>query len=656
MYENNNKINWVGVLIKLALIIIFVVLIIKFFPVPKLDTFYNRVYSDNLSSMKEVAENYFTNDNLPKQTGDTSTLRLKDMIDKKLIVEFVDKNNKACNTTNSYAQVTKTESDKYVLKVQLACDDNTDYVLENLDTLQAKCSSTSCDSNSNSSDSSSVNTNTKNSKNISDEDQKELEDMNSTYDKDGSKLEYEYKRAITKTTSSYTCPEGYVLDGNVCYKEAQGETINATALYFEDVVVREKAKENKGDKYKVYIDANKEVDTVDKVCPEGYTLSGNICYKYEQAQINPGTTTYSCPEGYTLDGTKCTIEKDITTIINKTEGFTCPSDEYTLNGDKCTRYFKPARLINNWTCPEGYTQNGNTCSRNLSDTCENKETAKWENPKTTVSKTKLSTYSTPTAKRWLVNSSSTARGNTYEYQYQNAYCNSGELREDGYCYSTYTCNQRTETIDATANYINSCNMGIYDANSDTCVDTTNAIKTAASSIKESCPAGYKINGDKCTRTIDATPNTTETTYSCPTGYIKEGTTCYQYTEATDKENYKYSCPEGYEAEGEGIDIKCSKYIESEATYYCENADEKLIDDMCEKTIKGALKGYDCPTGYTLNNDKCIKRTTITIKPNEITNSNTTYEYKWSDKTSLDGWTPTGKTRTIKNTTINKYEK
>ena len=37
-------------------------------------------------------------------------------------------------STNSYAQITKTGTNEYVLKTQLACDTSSDYVLETITT------------------------------------------------------------------------------------------------------------------------------------------------------------------------------------------------------------------------------------------------------------------------------------------------------------------------------------------------------------------------------------------------------------------------------------------------------------------------------------------------------------------------------------------
>ena len=850
-YEDNVKvkIDWKGLIIKLIAVVLLILVFIWLFPMPKLDTFYSRVYNENLNAMKSVAEKYFVNDNLPANTGTSNTIKLQEMIDKKLITEFTDKNNNECSTTNSFAQVTKTENDNYVLKIQLSCDDKTDYVLETLNTSNNTGSSKGSTGNSNTSDknNSTVNNNETSSNKQSDSesntkdeddgieiDKSIINSGDSKYDK-GEAVEYEYKRAITKTTTSYTCPDGYIKDGNTCYRYDTGETIPATPLYFDDEVVTTEAKKNTSGGYYKYADAIKTESSREDICPEGYTKNGNICYKYVNATIVPGTTTYSCPDGYTLQGKTCvtTAERieskgeDVYTcpegytLIGKTcvtqanrienkgkdvyycpegyvlngttctstvirienkesDSYTCPSG-YVLNGSVCTKtigrskttnynYSCPSgyslssdksrctRSINatrtttpgttTCTCPSGYKNNGSNCSKQTTYTGSyhaGTTTVTWTNPQYISSKTQLSEYNNGTTRRTRNGSPSCgASGCTYYYKVETAVkkttagyytCNDGKQQSSSTCYTTTYANKNcttsagstyyscpsgyskngttcTQSINSTrtSNNSYSCPSGYYQSGNSCihtvnasyhrgsttytcpsgynmsgtrCVRTTNASKssgevtyscpsgyymkgTICEKVVEatphsgesiySCPSGYSMKGTICEKTIDATPHTSETEYTCPSGYIKKGTTCYQYTETTTKINYMYTCPEGYTAEGSGEQIKCSMYIESKTSYYCENADEALVGTECVKKIKGALKGYTCPDGYILNNDTCIKHTFECTDMIAITNTSTTYEYKWSTETSIDGWTQTGKTRNLLTSSDNLYEK
>ena len=775
-YEDDIKVrvDWKNLLIKLVLIILAVLLIIWFFPMPKLDTFYNKIYNENLESMKKVSENYFVGNKLPEATGSTVTLKLQDMLDKKLITSFTDKNNNECSTTNSFAQVTKTEDNNYVLKVQLSCDEQTDYILENLTGNTSAKQSTATSTSSEASNSSEGSTKKTSTTEIEDDgieiDGSILDGSDPKYDKDASTTEYQYKREIIKKTSTYVCPDGYVKEGNSCYRYEDSDVIPATALYFDDEVHTIDAKKNEGKSYTVKAEVIKTVDKQEKVCPEGYTLNGNICYKYVNATVVPGTTTYSCPQGWTLNGTSCTITTTPITNQGKTT-YSCPSG-YVLNGTKCTLTIdasastaksteytcpnggklngkkceykatkKTTSGSSKCSCPSGYSDNGSNCVKKTSAQWHNGETSygscpsgfspsgnqcvkkttysasassSWSNPSVTNSKTQLSTYENSSSKRILVNTSCNISGCTYTYHtytknttyscpnggtLSGTSCVKTETRSrttstsSGYytcngsktnsstCYSyanksctstsgktTYSCpnggklKDKTCTYDATkktktGETTYSCPSG-YTKSGTKCSKTIDAT-SSTSATSYSCPAGYTLSGNTCIKTQEAEAYTSRTEYSCPEGYVKEGTTCYQYKEPTDKVTYKYSCPEGYVKSGEGESTVCSKTMQTDETYYCENAEETLQGDKCVKTIKGALRGYSCPEGYIKNGQECVKRSKECIAPQEIVSTSTSYEYKWSSETSLDGWTQTGKTRTsgtTSNNNTNLYEK
>jgi hypothetical protein len=693
MYEDGNykiQIDWKSLILKLVLIVIAILLIVWLFPMPKLDTFYNRVFNDNLATMKTAAENYFTTDNLPASNGASSTLKLQDMLDKKLLVSFVDKNNNACNTSNSYAQVTKTENNTYVLKVQLSCDDKTDYVLENINTSVANAkatSDTSSTSNSTSSNSSSSSSSDSSSasgytqtKNNSEDDAEDTIDANASYDKDGNKISYQYKKAINKTSTSYACPDGYVKENNICYKYETGETINATPLYFDDVKTTVDAKKNTTGEYTVTAKPNKTVAKTEKVCPSGYTLNNNICYKYDNVHVTPGSTTYTCPDGYTLSGTTCTKTQSATYTSNSSTYYTCP-DGYTLSGTTCSRTVTSTNYTQSCSCPSGYNDNGNNCSktipvttytqscscpsgyaasgsscaRTVSSSYAASKSSYWSNPTVQTSSTPLSVYNNGSSKRVLANHVCTARGCTYTYYYYtlitNYSCPNGGSRSGATCYKSSTvyanktCTNVPHTSYQTVTANKNCTSIPHETGS---TETISATPHTSGEGHYSCPSGYSISGSTCTQTINATVHTSDTKYTCPSGYVKDGSTCYQYTEPTTKKTYKYSCPEGYTQSGSNDKTTCTKKIASKTTYYCEDAQATLVDDKCIKTIKGTLKGYSCPDGYVLNNDKCVKKTTTCMQAEKVTNTTTTYEYKWSTESSLEGWTQTGKTKTISN--------
>lgn len=713
-YDDNNvklKVDWKSLILKIVLILLVILLIIWIFPMPKLDSFYNKVYNDNLNTMKEASENYFTADKLPSKTGDSVTLKLQDMLDKKLVTNFTDKNNNQCSNTNSFATVTKTDSSNYVLKVQLSCDDKTDYILENLNT---KGSSGSSNSNSkkNSNDGSENNGSSANNNDDDSEDdgikidESILTEKENKYEKGSADVEYEYKRSITKTSTSYVCPPGYVKDNNVCYKYNTGETIPATPLYFDDVVIKTDAKKNTSGGYTQKADYIKTVEKTENICPEGYTLNGNICYKYTNVTVVPGSTTFTCPDGYVRHGDTCTMTMDAYKNTNPGSTYYTCDRGGSLNGTQCSYAASYRSGSSSSYCPSGYSDNGSNCVRTVSYTgtyhagsssygnCPSgysangslcyynaTQTRVWSNPTVQTSSTQLSVYDNGTTKRIKVNQSCTLKGCTYTYYYYTSTikysCPNGGTQSNIWCITNrpvtttqgyYTCNDGSKQSSSTcykkeyANKITSSTSGEYYCPNggtrygSTCYYDATYHKNS-DTTSYTCPAGFSLYGDKCSKTIPATKNTTETEYTCPAGYVKNGTTCYQYTEPTVKKTYRYDCPSGFTKNGEGEKTTCTKKIESKTTLYCEHANEKLVDGKCVRTEKGGLRGYSCPPGYILNKDSCVKKTKECTSPQEVTNSSVTYEYKWSSESYMEGWTQTGKTRAINtNTNTSSYEK
>ena len=93
-----------------------------------LNPFYDRIFQENLNTMKEVAIGYFTTDRLPKKEGDTKKLTLGEMLEMKLLLEIKDKNGNMCDTDESYVELTRLE-DEYKMKVNLKCGEEEDYII-----------------------------------------------------------------------------------------------------------------------------------------------------------------------------------------------------------------------------------------------------------------------------------------------------------------------------------------------------------------------------------------------------------------------------------------------------------------------------------------------------------------------------------------------
>lgn len=129
---------WRDFLLKLAIVIVFVFLLVwiisKFVsPKEKVEdtTTTNQVFSENLERMKEAAIDYYTQDTLPQTQDESQTMTLREMINKNLLIPFVDENGKACSVDDSYVTVTN-EGEEYLLKVNLKCSEQEDYLLTHI--------------------------------------------------------------------------------------------------------------------------------------------------------------------------------------------------------------------------------------------------------------------------------------------------------------------------------------------------------------------------------------------------------------------------------------------------------------------------------------------------------------------------------------------
>lgn len=132
MEIENRKSTFIrDLIVKVLLIVLFIFLLMFLFPMPNLTTFYDAIFNNNVQTMKNAAEKWYTTDRMPKEDGDIEKLTLQEMLDKKLILPFVDKDGNTCDTDSSYVSVTK-DGEEYILKVSLTCGSQTDYIIEHI--------------------------------------------------------------------------------------------------------------------------------------------------------------------------------------------------------------------------------------------------------------------------------------------------------------------------------------------------------------------------------------------------------------------------------------------------------------------------------------------------------------------------------------------
>ena len=716
MYDNDNVtyrlgINWFDILVKIILLIVFIVILLVLFPKPDLDVFYDSIYTNNINTMKDAAKSYYTVDRLPSTVGESTSMSLKEMVDNHMLIRFKDKDEKYCDETNSGVEVTKTSNDSYVLKVNLNCGEQKDFILETIGCTTV-CSNGTCTVVTNNGGSSNVANNSATNTGATVEDDENYGGdvkFNSTSTKDvytTTVTLYQHKKPVTTTSTIYTCPEGYVRNGTTCTRSTTGATIDATPIYGADKQIITNAKYNDGYRQKVYTDYIKQRTGYDYSCPSGYTLNGSYCIKYTSANVNYGSTTYTCPTGYTKSGTKC-VKTYTATYAGGNTSYTCPNGG-TLNGTTCT-LTTSASSTGGYTCPSGYTQNGTSCYKvyqatsSTSYSCPNGGTLNGTKCVTTSSSSYNATANTSygswyvTGTKYYASTISVYTNNTskvvfngavsgavcgspcgnkgiwYKYTYyarsaNTTYsCPNGGSLSGTKCYksssssynatpsTSYSCpnggtrngSNCTITATATNNTSYSCPSG-YTRNGSTCIKTYSATANTGYGYY-TCPNGGTLSGNKCTITTNATASSGSVYYSCPYGYTLSGKTCNKKIAADKEAVYEYYCPAGYTQSGYGKNTKCYNYIRTHGNYYCDDVNAVLSGTKCIKTVRGDITGYTCPYGYSQNGSKCTKYTNDVVNATATTSTNTSYKYTWSEKSYLEGWTATGKTKTKTNT-------
>ena len=517
----------------------------------KLQPLYNQIYNQNITTMKEAAINYFTTDRLPSKVGESVTITLKEMQDKKLVLDLIDSNNKKCDVEKSSVKVEKLDNE-YLMTVKLECSDASNYIEVHLGCYDYCKASGVCE-------------------------KKETPVIKPTNPTKPVILEKKYQYEYEKITDGKWGDFGE-------WSQWSKDTITKTE--YRNVETKE-ITEKTGTLVDV-IDAKKDVKTT-YTCPSGYTLNGTKCSKKstDTKKATASTkTTYSCPSGYTLNGTKCSKKtaSSINATANKKTTYSCPSG-YTLNGTKCSKTTTDtknatANKKTTYSCPSGYTLNGTKCSKTTTDT---------------KNATANTTYGD-----WVYQGKYTFNSIQYTSDTRKVVRVSSSINTD--CTTNCTTNTWTYLVyNRSKKTTYSCPSG-YTLNGTKCSKKTTDTKNATASTKTtySCPSGYGLGGTKCYKgsmtTKNATANT-KTTYTCPSGYTLNGTKCNKTTtntkNATANKKTTYSCPSGYTLNG----TKCSKTTtdtktatkNEKVTYSCSNKDYTLNGDKCTKTVDTYIK-------------------------------------------------------------------
>ena len=198
--ENERSHFFRDLIVKILLVLLFVFLLMWLFPMPDMNPLYDKIYTQNMSSMTDAAKGYFTVSRLPQKEGEVKKLTLKDMINNKMIIEFTDSDGKKCNTTESYVEVTK-KGGEYVFKTNLVCGKKADYVIEYFGCYDV-CEDGKCDV--------------------------KVEEKPSETKK---VTEYQfYKEIKSNYIDKYICKEGYTLEGTKCVLKSEVEKVEDASM------------------------------------------------------------------------------------------------------------------------------------------------------------------------------------------------------------------------------------------------------------------------------------------------------------------------------------------------------------------------------------------------------------------------------------------
>ena len=458
----------------------------------KLQPLYNQIYNQNITTMKEAAINYFTTDRLPSKVGASVTITLKEMQDKKLVLDLIDSNNKKCDVEKSSVKVEKLDNE-YLMTVKLECSDASNYIEVHLGCYDYCKASGVCE-------------------------KKETPVIKPTNPTKPVISEKKYQYEYEKITDGKWGDFGE-------WSQWSKDTITKTE--YRNVETKE-VTEKTGTLVDV-IDAKKDVKTTYS-CPSGYTLNGTKCNKVTISSINATAnkkTTYSCPSGYTLNGTKCnkvTISS-INATANKKTTYSCPSG-YTLNGTKCSKTTTATKNATANTTYGDWVYQGKYTFNSIQYTSDTRKVVRVSSSINTDCTTNCTT-------------------NTWTYLVYNRSKKTTYSCPSGYTLNGTKCSKKTtDTKNATASTKTtySCPSG-YGLGGTKCYKGSMTTKNATANTKTtySCPSGYTLNGTKCSKKTTDTKTATKNekvTYSCSNkDYTLNGDKCTKTVDVYTKYTY-----------------------------------------------------------------------------------------------------------------------
>ncbi len=349
MYSNERKNGFsvADLLVKIIFAAIFIFILVWLFqkkiPNINMNPFYSNVFRENIKYMQEAGESYFTTDKLPTTVGESVKLTLSEMESMNLVLPFVDKDGNSCDKNSSYVSITKLDNNKgYELKTNLVCDKESNYTVKTLGChVYCPNNGVKCDCNCNGKD------NTK----------------SCSYEK---VKQYQFKKLVNGTKTTYKCDKDSKLKGKYCYKFEIEDTKSANVKKTQSKTLTQDAQLVKTDaKYEqlttkvtttkkqlttTVLNPVRELTVVKKTTPSGTKTETYTCQKtrtVQKCETKNRTETYTCPktrtvqkcetkyrtETYTCQKTKVEKQCNPTT---KREPYSCNCKTTIINGKSTT--------------------------------------------------------------------------------------------------------------------------------------------------------------------------------------------------------------------------------------------------------------------------------------------------------------------------------
>lgn len=130
MYEENkSNINWFKIGLRIIIILLVLVLTIKLISLVvenRANVKQENLMTEKIKELETVGKEYLK-DSLPTNSGESITVTLQELIDKKLIEEIKNTNNEICNTKETFVKITRLDNE-YQIKTNLVCENYSDYI------------------------------------------------------------------------------------------------------------------------------------------------------------------------------------------------------------------------------------------------------------------------------------------------------------------------------------------------------------------------------------------------------------------------------------------------------------------------------------------------------------------------------------------------